>query len=207
MLGKALAFFLAPSVIVYGAYVLWPTSHCQRVEHAAVPAYWAGHLVRLAAEPLVSPQTLPQVAQYPQRARELLASGITIMFYRRNSYAELCALDPVHLYRSAQLLDERGLLNQPQLPKPATLQEVLQSAQQSVLAQQQVSSQAGKVSSWSWGWLLLLLTPLLLVLEAPRRVLLVRLRKIGAAHKSLLEHFLPREAIKPSAGKDRTDLT
>lgn len=205
MLGKALAFFLAPSVIVYGAYVLWPTSHCQRVEHAAVPAYWAGHLVRLAAEPLVSPQTLPQVAQYPQRARELLASGITIVFYRRNSYAELCALDPVHLYRSAQLLDDRGLLAQPQLPQPPTLQSVLQSAQQSVLAQQQ--PQASAASSWSWGWLLLLLAPLLLVLEAPRRVLMVGLRKLSAAHKSLLEHVLPREAIKPSAGKGRTDLT
>ncbi|MCX8016298.1 MAG: hypothetical protein N2690_00140 [Rhodocyclaceae bacterium] len=116
---KAVATMLVPASVVYGVYVLWPQSHCDRLHHAAWPAYAVGQLAALAAQPLVSDQQ--EVQQWPQRLRALMGEGVAWVFYGR-SLQQVCASDAIVWLRQHQRLDERGLLRavpQPQAPAPA----------------------------------------------------------------------------------------
>lgn len=243
MIGKLMAGIAAPVLIVYGAYVLWPNSHCDRVSNAAVPAYWAGNLIKLGAEPFVDdPESLADLHKYPERIRGFMAGAIAKVFYDRDSYAMLCATDPIELYRRAGRLDSRGLV--------ALTPEKAVPAQDKVRAiQYAMSSSAGEApvykdslapatpgsaapaapatpETWSqwfarvWPWLLMILAAAVVFIAPVRKVVLESifsgkilsiflplLRRLWAAHKQVGEHLLPRDVIRPSAGKRRTDLT
>lgn len=220
MIGKALGFFLAPLSIVYGAYVLWPNSHCDRVYHAAAPAYWVGRVGQLAVEPFVGEAS----ASFAENARINMADAVAYLFYARDSYATLCATDPIQAFRHAGKLNERGLiaLDGESIAGPnSTVQYALATHRAQTAPAGQPATPAQNVA----GRLRLVPSSLSLTLVAiggvflllyiftqPFRatvnsVVAVTARKLWRHHVALKEHFLPRKVVRPSAGKLPTDLT
>ncbi|MCX8017780.1 MAG: hypothetical protein N2690_07795 [Rhodocyclaceae bacterium] len=227
-LGKMLAVFVAPAALVYGAYVLWPNSHCDRVAHAAVPAYWAGSLLRLGADPFLDEQSRQQALDWPYQTRDMMATVISKIFYNRDSYDALCMHDPVVAFRLAGRLDERGLIAaHPAQAAPASDNDRRQAAK-AVAAHVTAAAAAAPVSRgsaavWALGVLLLLLIGIMaayfpatlsalwragaqLLVQLGSHVM-VALRKLWRWHAQVLEHLLPRDVVRPSAGRDRTDRT
>jgi hypothetical protein len=102
------------AAIVYGAYVLWPNSHCERALHASVPAYWAGSLLHLASEPFIAePQTLEVSFTLAQRMQVFMGDAVARIFYNRDSLQDLCETDAIQLLRQAGRINDRGLIALP----------------------------------------------------------------------------------------------
>lgn len=102
------------AAIVYGAYVLWPNSHCERALHASVPAYWAGSLLHLASEPFIAePQTLEVSFTLAQRMQVFMGDAVARIFYNRDSLRDLCETDAIQLLRQAGRINDRGLIALP----------------------------------------------------------------------------------------------
>jgi hypothetical protein len=102
------------AAIVYGAYVLWPNSHCERALHASVPAYWAGSLLHLASEPFIKePETLEVSFTLAQRMQVSMGNTVAWIFYNRDSLRDLCETDAIQLLRQAGRINDRGLIALP----------------------------------------------------------------------------------------------
>jgi len=232
------------AAIVYGAYVLWPNSHCERALHASVPAYWAGSLLHLASEPFITePQTLETSLTLAQRMQVFMGGAVAQLFYNRQSLQELCETDAIQLLRQAGRINDRGLIAlpgerlAPKTPTAIPLVPERAAASSATAAGKPAPPRAaagaakepGASSSllaWAgWvrdNWKMLLVGALAIaILIKPSRDALTRmvvegkilgvvmsvLRRLWMAHKQLLEHILPRSVIRPTAGKEKTDLS
>lgn len=226
------AAFLAPALVVYGAYTLWPTSSCQRVTNAAVPLYILGHGLRIGAEPFVSSdEHVAFVRSWPASFRSVGEGLVARFAYGSPTHEDMCERDPVRLLELVGRIDERGLLRAQAPPDFVPQQQVRSALQQPMTAHvagahspQPALEQARSAWSvfWNVGWILLLAATVATVaFVAPVRAyvwqmfttgavigwLLVPLRRVWAFHKDFFQHIWTREAVKPSAGKKKTDLS
>lgn len=237
------AAVVAPGLVLWAGAVLWPTSHCDRVAKVAAPVYWAGHVLRMGLEPIVPESWQAGVQAMPLQLQSAVGGVVARVVYNRESYAMLCATDPVEQYRRHGLLDDRGLIaldpedrvgpqaapgSEPRAA-PAPQQPAVTPVSPSAPASSSIAApphipqeQGGFFAGLAQIAVPVAVVGALAVLFiAPLRKMvfdgifsgsaflwmLAPLRKVANIHTRLLEHFMPRSVVRPSAGKDKTDLT
>jgi hypothetical protein len=228
-------FFLAPLAIIYGIYILWPNSHCERALHASIPAYWVGSIIHLASEPFIEEQkTLEVSLTTGQRLQVLIGDAVAWLFYNRESLQELCETDAIQLLRQSGRINDRGLVALPgerlaprtasAIPLlPASAPETMARSGTNTVSKPPTAVDQHSSMNWLRNWwpiaiALFLIIALIVkpIREALTKVILEGkivgfamsiIRRLWMAHKQLFEHVLPRSVIRPTAGKKKTDLS
>jgi len=228
--------FLIPLAIIYGVYILWPNSHCERALHASVPAYWAGMIIHYMSEPFIEEQkTLEVSLTNGERLQVLMGNAVARLFYNRESLKELCETDAIQLLRQSGRINDRGLIALPGerlAPKTASVIPILPAGISELLARSEtptnatrklpnVNDSSGTSSLFDWAWSFAVVFIIIAIIVKPIREALTKAifeakiigfvmtvaRRLWMAHKQLIEHILPRSVIRPTAGKKKTDLS
>ena len=220
---QTLKILFVAAIIGCVVFVFLPTSHCDRISRAAIPAKLIGEASRFFVE-VVKKESAGVVDDVPLQSYNQFKDWLTKRFYDRSNHAELCASDPIKILSRQGKLDDSLLvplhanaalhINQTvdAADVPASGPAADEVAEEVIADDEEAPS--GFFSGLRGKLLLvsLIVVSVIAAFFVPNSskvfsAMLAVVKKLFEFHLELLSHLLPKSIKRPMPGKDKVDKT